>query len=77
MKFKSITDQWKHFGNHYGYPKCCIDGFCNEAITRSQRKASNHSGFIPCKKHSKLINLRKITLKSLIKNRECENHFKF
>lgn len=69
MKFKSITDQWQHFGNYYGYPKCCIDSFCNQRMTRSQRRAGNGSGFIPCKKHSRLILLRETTLKDLIRNR--------
>jgi hypothetical protein len=68
--------RWKHFGKHYGYPKCCIDGFCNEVITRSQRRASNNTGFIPCKKHTKLILLKKIKLESLIKNRFEEKPFR-
>jgi len=69
MKFKSITDQWQYFGNYYGYPKCCIDSFCYEPMTRSQKRLGNGTGFIPCKKHARLISLRQTTLKELIKNR--------
>lgn len=70
-----ITKQWKHFGEHYGYPKCCINSFCNEVITRSQRKAGNKTGFIPCKKHTRMVLEKTIKLKSLIKNRFCEKPF--
>jgi hypothetical protein len=68
----SAVDQWKHFGEYYGYPKCCIDSFCNQVTTRSQRKAGNNSGFIPCKNHTKHILYNKITLRSLITNRVCK-----
>lgn len=64
-----IINKWKHFGKHYGYPKCCINSFCNQVTTRSQIKASNKTGFIPCKRHTKMILTKKIKLKSLIQNR--------
>ena len=60
MKFDSAISQWQHYGKHYGYPKCCIDSFCSQVTTRSQRKAGNYTGFIPCKKHSKLILSKKM-----------------
>jgi hypothetical protein len=71
-----ITIRWRCKGQYFGYPKCCINSFCNEVVLRSQRRASNHSGFIPCKKHSKLILLKKITLKSLIRDRLEPKPFK-
>lgn len=71
----SIVIRWKCKGQHFGYPKCCINSFCTEVVLRSQRRASNNTGFIPCKKHSRLINLRKITLKSLIRDRMEPKHF--
>ena len=66
MKFQSAIEQWKYFGNYYGYPKCCIDSFCNEVITRSQRKAGNNTGFIPCKDHARMILNKEKTLDSLM-----------
>ncbi len=72
----SIRIHWRCKGQHFGYPKCCIDSFCNQAVLRSQRRAGNFSGFIPCKKHTKLILLKKITLASLIRDRMEPKHFK-
>lgn len=76
MKHRSIVNKWKHFGTHFGYPKCCIHSFCNEVITRSQRKSGNKTGFIPCKRHSKMILSKKIKLESLIQNRFCQKPFR-
>jgi hypothetical protein len=64
-----IVRKWKSMGKHFGFPICCISSFCYETTTRSQRRAGNNSGFLPCKKHSKLVLLKEITLESLIKNR--------
>lgn len=69
MKFKSAREQWQHYGKHYGYPQCCIDQFCYGIRTRSQYRAGNHTGFLPCKKHSRLVLLRELTLKDLISKR--------
>ncbi len=67
LNFKSLKDQWQHYGKHYGYPQCCINSFCDETVTRSQRAAGNKTGFIPCKHHTNLILSGKVTLQSLIK----------
>lgn len=66
LNFKSVKDQWQHYGKHYGYPSCCINSFCNETTTRSQRLSGNKSGFIPCKDHAKQILSGEIILQSLI-----------
>ena len=57
MKSNTIIEQWTYYGNHYGYPKCCIHSFCYQVTTRSQRRAGNGTGFIPCKQHAKLYPL--------------------
>lgn len=48
LKFE---DQWRWFGEHYGYPKCCIDQF---ATTTHQDVFNENqftgTGFMPCDK---------------------------
>jgi hypothetical protein len=77
-------------GQYYGYPKCCIIEFLKVADLRRKdaakwselRKAkaqsydvSNHSGFIPCMAHAKMIYEGKASLASLISNRVCKYPF--
>ena len=64
---KSLTEN----GRYFGYPECCIRSFIRGPILACNRnpvqlEASNHTGFIPCVKHSKQIVSGKITLKDLI-----------
>lgn len=73
-------------GTRLGYPDCCINEFCNQPpfVMALQKNASEDdnirfraahvngvfSGFIPCIFHANQIMQRKITLDSLIKNRD-------
>jgi len=71
-------------GTYFGYPKCCIKEFYSDLEigimfankkNRTLRIKASKNGFIPCKKHAKLINKKQITLESLIKNRLCPRPF--
>ena len=79
-------DYFRILGNYYGYPKCCIDQFCEEAdltpldlalLDRKDRtEVSENLGFIPCGKHAKRILEKKTTLRKLIgKHRKCPSAF--
>lgn len=72
-------------GKLLGYPQCCIDAFCSDApqvikgrkVSKEDRiryKASfmngQYTGFIPCLYHAQEILAGKITLMSLIKDRD-------
>lgn len=75
-------------GKRLGYPDCCIKEFCDQppAVLNQNKKASKDdlmrhesgcikgefTGFIPCISHAKQINDDKITLGSLIKNRDSK-----
>lgn len=72
-----VTDErrqeWALWGQYFGYPYCCILQFCLGGIsdrTEEMSKASGGTGFIPCHEHAKLILKGKITLESLIKDRD-------
>lgn len=72
-------------GKDLGYPECCIKAFCDQppALLRARKSPSKDdqlrykaacingkfTGFIPCINHAKEIIARRITLESLIKNR--------
>lgn len=73
------------YGKKLGYPDCCIREFCLQSpyvlklTNRTQSDIDRYhaslindvfSGFIPCKKHAKQILAGKITLASLIKDRD-------
>lgn len=71
------------FGKELGYPECCIKEFCEQPpellkgnptqddLIRYETACVNgtFTGFIPCKEHAKQIVDGKITLQSLIQNR--------
>jgi hypothetical protein len=61
--------KWERLGIYFGYPRCCIDAFCNEMILRHQKRAGNQSGFIPCKKHARMVLHKTVRLEQLIQNR--------
>jgi len=78
------TNENTPFGKALGYPDCCIKEFCNQPpILLKHSKPSKDdirkykagflngqfTGFIPCLFHAKEIIAGKITLQSLIKNR--------
>lgn len=81
-----VFDYFRILGNYYGYPKCCVDQFCEEAglilldlilLDRKDRtEVSEHLGFMPCNKHTKRILEKKTTLRKLIgKHRKCPSAF--
>lgn len=72
------------FGKELGYPDCCIKEFCDQPpallevvspteddIRRYKAGCINglFTGFVPCAFHAKEIMRGKITLRSLIQNR--------
>jgi len=72
-------------GKFLGYPECCIKEFCDqppmffnmnkltmndEDRYRASCVDGEYTGFIPCKKHAEEILQGKITLESLIQNRD-------
>ena|ERR1043166_4899858 len=75
-------------GKKLGYPECCIKEFCDQppALLKSRKNPTKDdkrrykagcvdgqfTGFIPCARHAKEITMGKITLQSLIKNRDPE-----
>ena len=69
---------WVDSGVYYGYPKCCIINFCERGYKKTKEQVEigkNNIGFIPCPSCSKKVVNKEITLKSLIKNRECKKPF--
>lgn len=71
-------------GKELGYPDCCIKEFCNQPpellnhgkpskddLRRYKAGCINgqFTGFIPCAFHAREITMGRITLQSLIKNR--------
>ena len=60
-------------GKYYGYPECCIKAFGRFIRPHPlQLEVTNHGGFVPCLRCSKLIIDGKIKIEDLIQNRECE-----
>lgn len=74
-------------GRKLGYPYCCIKEFCDDTPKKMKgiNPSEDHkkrfkagcingkfTGFIPCIHHAKKILSKKISLASLIKNREKE-----
>lgn len=74
-------------GKALGYPECCVNEFCKESpemleayrVNKEMKLRFNaahidgkYTGFIPCLNHAKQILAGKITLTSLIKNRDPE-----
>lgn len=68
---------FRNNGNALGYPKCCIDQFCNEFQTgqflnksAERKKVGTLHGFVPCQEHAEEILAGKIQVESLIVNRD-------
>lgn len=72
-------------GKKLGYPQCCIDAFCAQPpqVLQASKPTEDDklrykvsilngkaTGFIPCIDHAKQIASGKITLQSLIKDRD-------
>lgn len=71
-------EHWRERGAYYGYPSCCVNAFVrrpmNAGFTEDEEKYSK-AGFLPCKKHLKMIKQGKIQIEDLIQNRECNTPF--
>lgn len=72
-------------GRKFGYPECCIKEFCEQPPEMLKNRQptmedqvrlnaaymdGNYTGFIPCYAHAKEIKYGKLTLDSLITNRD-------
>lgn len=88
-RFKNLEEEiWYNqnyqAGELFGYPKCCIDEFCEQSPEKMKgtkptendimRYKAAHinggwTGFIPCIKHAKMILNKQIKLSDLIKKR--------
>jgi hypothetical protein len=81
---KQWTIENEPSGKECGYPQCCIDAFCRMPPEFFSKKSASemdklryaaahidghYTGFIPCADHAKQIMSGKITLASLIQNR--------
>jgi hypothetical protein len=74
----------KEYGLIFGYPVCCIDEFIQDTVhmrktgkdnrTATQKKIGlEKHGFVPCKKHAKMIKKGLITAEDLVEpNRNHE-----
>lgn len=86
---KEWFDENAPFAKELGYPDCCIQEFCDQppALLAKTDRTENDmiryeagcingvfSGLIPCVRHAKEIIAGKITLASLIKNRNSKFH---
>jgi hypothetical protein len=84
---KTWTHENAPLGRALGYPECCIREFCNQPPSmlkngtpskddKRRYKASlmngEYTGFVPCSKHAAEIVAGKITLESLITNRDAK-----
>ena len=73
-----------NYGIYYGYSRCCIKEFMRDLEiglffvnkrVRKQRENASKNGFVPCRKHARMINAGKINIESLIQNRKCTTPF--
>jgi hypothetical protein len=72
----------KKQGEYFGYPSCCVKSFITFVNGKGKRypiqnKNSHPEGFVPCWKHAKLLDKKKITMRDLIQNRVCSLTFAF
>lgn len=68
---------WIKMGIYYGYPKCCIENFCERGytLTKNQELVHKNTGFTPCPKCSEKILSGETTLEGLLVNRICKEPF--
>lgn len=72
-----------YFGKQFGYPECCRRDFIYRVIeaeqyvyaSRIQKKVTNGTGFIPCKRCSWLILSKQCTIDDLIVDRIVKKPF--
>lgn len=81
---EATADEMAEYGKIFGYPECCISEYVKDTIymnktgidvrNEAQIKIAREThGFVPCKKHAKLIKKGKVSLEDLVgKNRDHE-----
>jgi len=72
-KYQNYPDAiWIFFGEHYGYPKCCIANFVNYSGDKIQKvsKKNARNGYVPCPRCCRVLK-KGIKIEELIKNRKC------
>lgn len=67
-------------GEYFGYPKCCIDYFCNDPcqirITTHQKAVKSLKyGYVPCDSCAKKVVEGRVEVQDLIQNRICISEF--
>lgn len=65
-------------GEYFGYPKCCIDSFCDESKERTAYQKAVKSlgyGFVPCEDCARLVVEGRVEVQDLIQNRICISEF--
>lgn len=75
---QTVPQQWRERGAYYGYPSCCVNSFVRRPFYKNYSEDEikySAAGFIPCKKHLKMIKQGKIQIKDLIKDRKCKTAF--
>lgn len=72
------AQHWRNRGAYYGYPSCCINAFVRRSYDTpftQDEKDYAMEGFLPCKKHLKMIKRGLIKIEDLIQNRQCPTPF--
>lgn len=65
-------------GEYFGYPKCCIESFCDESKERTayQKAVANLKyGFVPCDDCARKVVEGRVEVQDLIQNRICNTEF--
>jgi hypothetical protein len=74
----STAMHWRERGNYYGYPSCCVNAFVRrpyDAQFTDDEVNYSKGGFLPCKKHLKMIKQGKVQIEDLIQDRQCKTGF--
>lgn len=67
-------------GEYFGYPKCCIESFCDESKERTIHQKAVVSlgyGFVPCDSCAKKAVEGRVEVQDLIQNRICISEFPY
>lgn len=44
-----FEDQWRWFGEYYGYPECCVEEFCSIGEGPFNSNQFTGTGYVPCR----------------------------
>ena len=82
MSLKEVNNICKKQGEYFGYPSCCVRSFVRFVTRKGKRypiqnKNSHPEGFVPCLKHARLLEKKKVNIKELIQNRISKVEFAF